>query len=163
MIEEGEREKRQALINHACELSTFSVNNGGGPFGCVITDSKYNILSEEHNQVTFLNDPTAHAEIMAIRKACEKLNTFDLSNCLLFTSCEPCPMCLSAIYWSRIETVCYSNTRNDAKNIGFDDEFIYDEITKKNEERKIKLTKINSPISFNSFNIWSNKKNKKLY
>ena len=156
-------EERQTLINRACKLSTFSVNNGGGPFGCVVTDPSYTILSEGHNQVTSLNDPTAHAEIMAIRKACKKLNTFDLSNCLLFTSCEPCPMCLSAIYWSRIETVFYSNTRNDAKNIGFDDEFIYDEMKKNNEERKIKLTKINSPIALNSFNIWANKKYKKLY
>ena len=105
----------QSIMNRACDLSTESVNKGCGPFGCIITDENYNILAEGHNRVTELNDPTAHAEIITIRDTCKKLNTFDLSNCILFTSCEPCPMCLSAIYWSRITNVFYSNTRNDAK------------------------------------------------
>lgn len=153
----------ESLMNRACELSTESVNKGCGPFGCVITDENYNILAEGHNRVTDLNDPTAHAEIITIRNACQKLNTFDLSNCILFTSCEPCPMCLSAIYWSRITNVFYSNTRNDAKKIGFDDEFIYDELQKPIEERKVKLTKLDGRDSLDSFNIWTSQKDKIFY
>jgi len=153
----------QSLMNRACELSTISVNKGCGPFGCIITDSNYTILAEGHNRVTELNDPTAHAEIITIRNACQNLNTFDLSNCILFTSCEPCPMCLSAIYWSRITNVYYSNTRNDAKKIGFDDEFIYDELQKPIEERKVKLTQLDGNNSLDSFNIWTTQKDKIFY
>ena len=98
-------EIKQSLMNRACELSTVSVNKGCGPFGCVITDENYCIISEGHNCVTEWNDPTAHAEIVTIRNACQTKKTFDLSGCKLFTSCEPCPMCLSAIYWSRIKDV----------------------------------------------------------
>lgn len=153
----------QSLMNRAYELFTESVNKGSGPFGCVITDENYNILAEGHNRVTELNDPTSHAEIITIRDACQKLNTFDLSNCILFTSCEPCPMCLSAIYWSRITNVFYSNTRNDAKNIGFDDEFIYDELQKSIQERKVKLTKLDGRDSLDSFNICTSQKDKIFY
>lgn len=144
------------LMKRACELSTLSVNKGCGPFGCVITDMNYNIISEGHNRVTELNDPTAHAEIVAIREACQKINHFDLSKYRLFSSCEPCPMCLSAIYWARITHICYSNTRNDAKTIGFDDEYIYDEIKKDIPERNIKLKKVHSENALDSFHIWSN-------
>ena len=154
---------QQTLMNRACELSTISVNKGCGPFGCVITDANYTILSEGHNQVTELNDPTAHAEIVTIRNACQTKNTFDLSGCKLFTSCEPCPMCLSAIYWAKITDVFYSNTRTDAKNIGFDDEFIYDEIKKEIKERKVHLSKVESVHSQESFDIWCNLKDKILY
>jgi tRNA(Arg) A34 adenosine deaminase TadA len=153
----------ESLMNRACELSTISVSRGCGPFGCVITDSSYNILAEEHNHVTEWNDPTAHAEIVTIRSACQKLKTFDLSSCHLFTSCEPCPMCLSAIYWSRITNVYYSNNRTEAKNIGFDDEFIYDELRKNIEERKVKLTKVISHNSYDSFDIWTKQKDKIFY
>ena len=153
----------QSLMNRACELSTISVNKGCGPFGCIITDENYTVLAEGHNRVTELNDPTAHAEIITIRNACQSLNTFDLSNCILFTSCEPCPMCLSAIYWSRITNVYYSNTRNDAKKIGFDDEFIYDELQKPIEERKVKLTQLDGNNSLDSFNIWTTQKDKIFY
>jgi tRNA(Arg) A34 adenosine deaminase TadA len=156
-------EFKNERMKQACELATKSVNNGCGPFGCIITDANYTILSEGHNQVTELNDPTAHAEIMAIRNACKTLNTFELSNCKLFTSCEPCPMCLSAIYWARITNIFYSNTRNDAKNIGFDDEFIYDEIKKDIDERKVKLHKIKSTNSIESFDIWANSLDKTPY
>ena len=97
------------------------------------------IISEGSNKVTFTNDPSAHAEIVAIREACKKLNTFNLSGCDIYTSCEPCPMCLSAIYWSRIDNIFYANTRLDAKNIDFDDSFIYSEINKDIENRKIKM------------------------
>jgi tRNA(Arg) A34 adenosine deaminase TadA len=152
------------LMKRACELSLISIEKGGGPFGCVITDSNYNILSESHNKVTLLNDPTAHAEIDTIRETCKKLNSYNLSDCKLFTSCEPCPMCLGAIYWSRINDVYYCNTRNDAKNIGFDDEFIYDELKKDNKDRTIKLIKIdNVPNGNESFTIWNNSTEKKHY
>jgi guanine deaminase len=156
-------EIERQIMQKACELSTISVGKGCGPFGCIITDSSYNILSECHNQVTLLNDPTSHAEIVTIRDACKKLNTYNLSDYKLFSSCEPCPMCLGAIYWSRISHVYYGNTRRDAKNIGFDDEFIYDEIKKDNEERKVKLVKINVPNSKESFNMWHNLNEKLEY
>lgn len=98
----------------------------GGPFGAVITSSDGKIIASGNNKVLCLNDPTAHAEIVAIRKACEKLGTYDLSGCILYTSCEPCPMCLSAIIWANIDRVYYGCTRDDAKDIGFRDDFIYE-------------------------------------
>ena len=151
------------LIHRACELASVSVENGGGPFGCVITDENYNIIADGYNQVTQTNDPTAHAEVVTIRNACKILNTYDLSSCKLFSSCEPCPMCLSAIYWAHITDVYYSNTRRDAKNIGFDDEFIYDEISKNNSDRKVKLKKVGSSNSLDSFTSWSQTDNKIPY
>ena len=151
------------LIKSACELATLSVHKGTGPFGCVITDLDYNEIASGHNRVTELNDPTAHAEIVAIRNACSKLNTFNLSNYRLFTSCEPCPMCLSAIYWSRIENIVYANTRTDAKNIGFDDEFIYEELKKDIDQRKIKLKQIIPEVASESFNLWTEKNDKTEY
>ena len=151
------------ILSHANELASLSVIKGCGPFGCVITDSELNEIASGHNMVTELNDPTAHAEIVTIRKACNILNNYDLSTCKLFTSCEPCPMCLSAIYWSRIKDIYYCNTRTDAKNIGFDDEFIYDELKKDNNERLVKLIKIELPNSMNSFLLWKNKEDKKKY
>ena len=108
----------------AIELSINSVNTAGGPFGCVIVKEN-KIIAEGSNKVTSSNDPTAHAEVVAIREACKKLNTFNLVGCDLYTSCEPCPMCLSAIYWSHIDNIFYANTRDDAKKINFDDSLIY--------------------------------------
>ena len=121
--------KNQFMIK-AIELSIKSAETIGGPFGCVIVKEN-KIISEGSNKVTSTNDPTAHAEIVAIREACLKLNTFNLSGCELYSTCEPCPMCLSAIYWSHIDKIFYANTRDDAKNIDFDDSFIYSEINKK--------------------------------
>ena len=151
------------LMKNACELASMSVEKGCGPFGCVITDADYNVISHGHNQVTALNDPTAHAEIVTIRKACLNLNTYNLNGCKLFTSCEPCPMCLSAIYWSRIEDVYYCNTREDAKNIGFDDKYIYDEISKDINERNIKMQRIYTSNSLDSFKKWQQLTGKKEY
>jgi len=151
------------LLNKACELASISIELNGGPFGCVITDSSFNEIAHGHNMVTLTNDPTAHAEIVTIRKACKELNTFDLSGYKLFTSCEPCPMCLSAIYWSRITDVYYANTRNDAKNVGFDDEFIYEEFTKDIETRKIKINRIELPNSLEHFHKWFEKQDKIKY
>ena len=151
------------LIKYACNLATDSVNKGTGPFGCVIIDDQNKIIGEGHNMVTLNNDPTAHAEIVAIRNACYKLNNFNLENCILYTSCEPCPMCLSAIYWSRIKIVYYGNTRYDAKNIGFDDEFIYNEINRPNDEKLVKLIKIDTDENKIAFNKWLNKLDKTRY
>lgn len=153
----------EKLLSQANELATLSVLKGCGPFGCVITDSDLNEIASGHNMVTKINDPTAHAEIVAIRKACTILNKYDLSTCKLFTSCEPCPICLSAIYWSRIKDIYYCNTRTDAKNIGFDDEFIYDEIKKDNDERIVKLKKIDVDNSMESFLLCKDKEDRKEY
>jgi tRNA(Arg) A34 adenosine deaminase TadA len=156
-------EKINEIMKKTCELAKTSVLNGTGPFGCIITDENYNIIASEHNRVTELNDPTAHAEVNTIRQACKKLNTFELNNKILFTSCEPCPMCLSAIYWSRINNVYYSNSRNDAKKIGFDDEYIYDEIKKNIDERDLKIKKVLVDNSSDSFELWKNKTDKITY
>ena len=144
------------------ELSIESVDNNGGPFGCVIVKNN-KIIAEGNNQVTNLNDPTAHAEIVAIRNACTKLNTFDLSGCELYTSCEPCPMCLSAIYWSHIDIVYYGNSRENAAEIEFDDKFIYDEIKKDINERKIPLKQILKDEAIKAFNLWTQTENKTHY
>ena len=120
---------KNKFMQRAIELSIESINSGGGPFGSVIVkDDK--IISEGMNRVTVNNDPTAHGEITAIRQACKKLGTFDLNGYELYSNCEPCPMCLSAIYWSHIEKVYYANTRDDAHNIDFLDPFIYAELKK---------------------------------
>jgi tRNA(Arg) A34 adenosine deaminase TadA len=151
------------FIKRACELACMSVEKNGGPFGCVITDSQGYVLAEGSNCVTETNDPTAHAEMVTIRKACSVLQNYNLNGCRLYSSCEPCPMCLSAIYWSRIQHVFYCNSRRDAKNIGFDDEYIYDEISKKNEERNMILIHIEVDDSLKAFDTWANLTNKIQY
>ena len=155
-------EEKNKFMIKAIDLSIKSAETIGGPFGCVIVkDNK--IISEGSNKVTSTNDPTAHGEIVAIRDACLKLNTFNLSGCELYSSCEPCPMCLSAIYWSHIEKIFYANSRNDAKNIDFDDSFIYSEINKKIEDRKIKMTQMLRDEALKAFKIWDNKVDKIKY
>ena len=149
-------------MKRAIELSIESINTGGGPFGSVVVkDGK--IISEGMNRVTVNNDPTAHGEIVAIRNACKILNTFNLSDCSLYSSCEPCPMCMSAIYWSRIGKVYYGNTREDAKKIEFDDSFIYSEISKKNEDRSVLMEQISRNEAIEAFEIWNNKTDKTKY
>ena len=155
-------EEKNKFMLKAIELSIKSAETIGGPFGCVIVkDNK--IISEGSNKVTSTNDPTAHGEIVAIREACLRLNTFNLSGCELYTSCEPCPMCLSAIYWSHIDKIFYANTRNDAKNIDFDDSFIYSEINKKIEDRKIQMTQMLRDEALKAFKIWNTKVDKIKY
>ena len=146
----------------AIDLSIESAKSKGGPFGAVIVKNN-KIIAEGSNKVTMNNDPTAHGEIVAIRDACQKLNTFDLSGCDLYSSCEPCPMCLSAIYWSRIKNVFYANTRIDAKSIDFDDSFIYSEINKDLENRKIKMHQMHRDEALEAFKIWENKEDKIKY
>ena len=148
---------------NACGLAEFSVKNGGGPFGAVIV-SQYDVLvGKGHNMVTINNDPTQHAEIVAIRDACKKLDTYDLTGHNIYTSCEPCPMCMAAIYWAKIDNVYYGNTRKDAKKIGFNDDFIYDELGKPNENRKIKMIQVERDIAQKSFREWNAKSDKKEY
>jgi len=155
-------EEKKKFMLKAIELSIKSAETIGGPFGCIIVkDNK--IISEGSNKVTSTNDPTAHGEIVAIRDACLKLNTFNLSGCELYSTCEPCPMCLSAIYWSHIDKIFYANTRNDAKNIDFDDSFIYSEINKKIEDRKIQMTQMLRDEALKAFKIWDNKVDKIKY
>ena len=153
---------KNRFMSRAIELSIESVKSGGGPFGSVIIKNN-EIISEGMNRVTKNNDPTAHGEIVAIRNACKNLNDFSLKGCELYTSCEPCPMCLSAIYWSRIDKIYYANTRDDAKKIDFDDSLIYSELTKKIKERKIPTTQHMRDEALQGFKLWKNTENKVKY
>ena len=153
---------KNRFMSRAIELSIESVKSGGGPFGSVIIKNN-EIISEGMNRVTKNNDPTAHGEIVAIRNACKNLNDFSLKGCELYTSCEPCPMCLSAIYWSRIDKIYYANTRDDAKKIDFDDSLIYSELTKKIKERKIPTTQLMRDEALQGFTFWKNTENKVKY
>ena len=153
---------KNEFMKKAIDLSIESVNNGGGPFGCVIV-KKNEIISEGSNKVTSTNDPTAHGEIVAIREACKKINNFNLNGCELYSNCEPCPMCLSAIYWSRIDKIYYANTREDAEKIDFDDSFIYSEFQKKIDERKITMTQMMREEALKAFELWNKKIDKIKY
>jgi tRNA(Arg) A34 adenosine deaminase TadA len=146
----------------AIQLASNNVDIGGGPFAAVIVKNN-KIIAAAANSVTTDNDPTAHAEVNAIRKACENLNTFDLSGCVIYTSCEPCPMCLGAIYWAHIDKVFYGNTKEDAKKIGFDDSFIYKEMELPLNKRKVKFEQLLHSEAFVSFDKWMQSDNKKEY
>ena len=150
------------FMKRSIELSIQNIKDNGGPFGCVIVKEN-KIIAEGVNRVTFNNDPTAHAEIIAIRNACEKLNTFNLEECELYTSCEPCPMCLSAIYWSHINKIYYGNSRLDASKIGFDDDFIYNELNRELSSRKIQMKQINQNEAKKAFLYWEQKVDKVEY
>ena len=156
-------EKDRQFLERAIELSRLGMGNGkGGPFGCVIARDN-EIAGEGSNMVITLNDPTAHAEVVAIREACKKLNTFQLTGCTIYTSCEPCPMCLGAIYWARPEKVIFSNTRKDAAAIGFDDDLIYREINRSLEERKIPFIHVPHLEAKEIFEAWKKLESKKQY
>jgi len=146
----------------AITLSIESVKTGGGPFGSVLVKND-KIISEGFNKVTTTNDPTAHGEIVAIREACKKLNNFNLNGSELYSSCEPCPMCLSAIYWSHIDKVYYANTRDDAHKIDFLDPIIYKELQKTNEEKKIQMVQMMRKEGLKAFEIWDKKVDKIKY
>ena len=153
---------KNEFMKRAIELSIESINRGGGPFGCVIVKND-KIISEGSNKVTSSNDPTAHGEIVAIREACKKINNFSLSGFELYSSCEPCPMCLSAIYWARIDKVYFANTRQDAQKIDFDDSFIYSEFQKNINQRKIPMFQMMRNEALKSFELWDKKKDKIKY
>ena len=148
----------------AIELSIKSVNNGTGPFGALIVkDNK--VISEGFNMVTSDSDPdpTSHAEIVVIRKACKHLNNFSLKGCELYTTCEPCPMCLSACYWSRLDKIYYANTRSDAQKIDFSDAMIYEELNKGIKDRKIPMHQMMREEALKAFELWDKKEDKVKY
>jgi len=157
------KELSEKFMRVAIRLSLENISKGeGGPFGAVVV-KKGKIIAEGSNKVTSSNDPTAHAEIEAIRAACKILNTFSLDGCDIYTSCEPCPMCLSAIHWARIEKIYYGNTRQDAAELNFDDEFLYDEIGKEIHERKIPMLQLLNNEAKVVFKAWEEKEDKIHY
>lgn len=150
------------LMRRAIELSKQSVRNGGGPFGAVIARNG-EIVAEGSNCVTIDCDPTAHAEVSTIRKACKALGTFDLSGCEIFTSCEPCPMCFGAIHWAHLDKIYMGNDRKDAAKIGFDDDFIYQEIALDAKDRKKPSEVLLRDEALEAFKMWDEKTDKTEY
>jgi len=151
------------FMREAIRLSMQMMRCGeGGPFGAVVV-RKGRIVGRGWNQVTSANDPTAHAEVVAIREACRRLKTFQLADCNLYTSCEPCPMCLSAIYWARLRRVFYASTRKDAARINFDDEFIYRQVALPLHKRRLKMTQLLRNEALAAFAEWKRKPDKILY
>lgn len=156
-------EEDKKFMKRAIALAEKGMDaNAGGPFGAVVVKDG-EIIAEGHNNVTSTNDPTAHAEVVAIRRACEKLESFQLTDCVIYTSCEPCPMCLGAIYWARPKKVFYACNREDAAEINFDDQFIYDEIDKEISNREIDFVRMLREEAVKVFDIWDNKNNKTVY
>ena len=150
------------LMRRAIELSKQSVRNGGGPFGAVIARNG-EIVAEGSNCVTIDCDPTAHAEVSTIRKACKALGTYNLLGCEIYTSCEPCPMCFGAIYWAHLDKIYMGNDRKDAAKIGFDDDFIYEEIALKPEDRKKPSEILLRDEALEAFRMWDEKEDKTEY
>jgi tRNA(Arg) A34 adenosine deaminase TadA len=153
---------KEDFMREAIALSVESVERGGGPFGAVIVRDG-EIVARGSNSVTLLNDPTAHAEVSAIRAACAELGTFDLAGTEIYTSCEPCPMCLGAIYWAGIGKIYYGNTKRDAADIGFDDSFIYDEIALPPLRRKVPASELLRTEALKAFRLWNEKEDKIEY
>ena len=153
---------KEELMMRACQLAEESVRQGGGPFGAVIARNG-EIIAEGSNCVTIHHDPTAHAEVTAIRKATQALATHNLSGCEIYTSCEPCPMCLGAIYWARLDKIYYGNNREDAAKIGFDDDFIYREIELKPEMRSLPSEILMQEEAIKAFKMWTEKEDKAQY
>jgi tRNA(Arg) A34 adenosine deaminase TadA len=150
-------------MQEAIRLSIANVEEGkGGPFGAVVVKNG-KIIARGINQVTTNNDPTAHAEVVAIREACKVLNSFQLDGCEIYTSCEPCPMCLGAIYWARPDKLFYANSKEDAANIKFDDQFIYEEMAKPVKERKLFTRQILRDEALEAFDKWTKSTNKTEY
>ncbi len=150
------------FMARAIELAIRNVREGGGPFGAVVVREQ-RIISEGVNRVTFTNDPTAHAEMMAIREACRKLDRFELSGCEIYCSCEPCPMCFGGVYWARLDRVYFGCAAIDAANAGFDDSFIYSEITAPLSQRQIPLIQMERDAALEAFRAWENSPNKTPY
>lgn len=153
---------KEELMRKAIELSVENVANGGGPFGAVIARNG-EIVATGVNRVTSNCDPTAHAEVSAIRAASAALGTFDLSGCEIYTSCEPCPMCLGAIYWAHLDKMYYGNNKHDAKEIGFDDSFIYDELELPKDKRRLPSELLMRDEALEAFKAWSAKSDKVAY
>ena len=154
--------RKETWMRRAIQLSEESVSKGGGPFGAVIVKDGH-VIAEASNSVTLDNDPTAHAEVNAIRMATRLLKTFDLTGCDIYTSCEPCPMCLGAIYWARINRIYYANNRQDAADIGFDDDCIYQEIERRPADRYKPMQVLLPEEGKKAFRMWEQKSNKTEY
>ena len=156
-------EQDRQFMRRAIELARQGVDaNAGGPFGCVVVKNG-EIIGEGNNRVTSTNDPTAHAEIISVREACAHLGNFQLDGCTIYTSCEPCPMCLGAIYWARPDRVFYACTRDDAAKIGFDDDFIYEELEKTNNDREMVAVELMRAEALEVFRRWAEKPDKVEY
>ncbi len=155
--------REEKFMLEAIALSQNGIrNNDGGPFGCIVVKGE-EIIGRGNNKVTSTNDPTAHAEVVAIRDACKNLNSFQLEDCEIYTSCEPCPMCLGAIYWARPKLIYFANNRQDAADIGFDDSMIYDEMKADVEMRKIPIKCLGREEALKIFQEWKNKEDKTSY
>jgi len=155
--------REEKYMQEAIRLSHQGMsNNEGGPFGCIIVKGD-EIVGRGNNKVSATNDPTAHAEVTAIRDACKNLGSFQLTGCEIYTSCEPCPMCLGAIYWARPKVVYFANNRQDAADIGFDDSMIYEEMAVPIEDRKIPILPIGRAAAQEIFKAWKNKADKTVY
>jgi tRNA(Arg) A34 adenosine deaminase TadA len=152
----------QKFMQMAIELSIENIDSGGGPFGAIIVRDG-ELIAKGANRVVPNNDPTAHAEVVAIRNACQKLQTFDLRGCTVYTSCEPCPMCLSALYWAGIERICYANTKRDAAAINFDDSFIYDQLRLDYDRRSIHCEHFMREEALEAFRKWEDTVDKVEY
>ncbi len=156
-------DNHEHFMNEAVKNAIQGMNNNeGGPFGCVIVKNG-KIVGKGNNKVTSSNDPTAHAEVTAIRDACKNLNSFQLDDCIIYTSCEPCPMCLGAIYWARPKKVYFGSNKKDAANIGFDDAFIYKELPLPFNQRSIPFEQINRDNALKAFKLWGEKEDKTEY
>lgn len=155
-------EQDKQFMREAIRLANESVSRGGGPFGAVIVKDG-EIIAGSSNSVTIDNDPTAHAEVNTIREACRRLGTFDLTGCTIYTSCEPCPMCLGAIYWAHISYIYYGNTRKDARDIDFADDFIYEELEKPLDRRTLPISPLLRDEAYRTFQLWQEKEDKTEY
>ena len=155
-------EQDRDFLRMACEIATENIDRGGGPFGAVIVKDG-EIIATGSNTVTIDNDPTAHAEVNAIRKACRMTGNFKLGGCVVYCSCEPCPMCLSALYWAGVKCIYYGNTKAEARDINFDDDFIYEEIARHRDMRRIHCIHIDEPTAINHFRKWAEKADKEEY
>lgn len=163
MRDGGEMTAHEKWIQETIELAIKNVHAGtGGPFGAIVVKDGQ-IVGRGRNQVTSLNDPTAHAEVQAIRDACRNLNTYQLTDCIIYSSCEPCPMCIGAIYWSRPKAVYFAATKHDAADAGFDDHFIYEQIALPLEERSIKMQQLMTDDHTKPFEVWKQIPNKLEY
>jgi guanine deaminase len=155
-------QSEQDFMQLAIRLATENVRSGGGPFGAVVVRNG-EIVATGVNRVTAENDPTAHAEVNAIREACRALGTFQLPGCVLYTSCEPCPMCLGAIYWVRLDSVYFGNTCHDAAEVGFDDSLIYEEMKTPHSDRKVPMVRLLPESAIESFRLWAQHHSKIAY
>jgi len=153
--EQTEEDHHRVFLTRACDWAVESLKQGGGPFGCVIVDTMGRVVAEGHNQVTLTNDPTAHAEITVIRAACRFRETTTLPDCVLYSSCEPCPMCLAASYWANIPKIVFACTKQDADRAGFADQYLYEELARPISERQCRMYELATNNKLDAFTLWN--------